>query len=179
VAHYLDSLRAELPEDLHPILLWDFLPWNFIRARHGDHPLTPLKALLKAYAILNGVFDLGSLAMMKLPSDSSGCLRCGSCCAYLRPGAVSGRTYRKWEMESVPVAHFYSPVKNRIKDSTYTCWFNNGTRLRMCPFLLLNLVDGKPFCCIHHMGKRYRPRACSRFQPNPPVCQSGNFVPVP
>lgn len=179
VDHYLMSLRGELPEYLHDILAWDFLPWNFIKNRHGDRPNTALIALLEAYSRLDRLLDLDSLGSMALPSDSGGCLRCGSCCTYMRPGAVSGKTYRKWEQAGVPVALFYSPVGKKIPHSRYNCWYNNGERLRMCPFLLMNRLDSRPFCSIHHLGREFRPRACSRFPPNPPVCQTGNFVPVP
>ena len=177
--HYLMSLRGELPEHLHTILSWDFIPWTFVKNRHGDHPNTPLVALLDAYYRLNGILDLESIASAIIPSDSGGCLRCGSCCTYLRPGAVSGRTWRRWEKTEVPVALFYDPVGKKKPHFTYNCWFNNGVRLRMCPFLLMNRNDSKPFCSIHHLGREFRPRACSRFPPNPPTCQTGNFVPVP
>ena len=177
--HYLSSLQEELPEHLHRILLWDFIPWNFVKNRHSDHPNSPLIALLEAYLRLHGILDLESLASMALPSDSGGCLRCGSCCVFMRPGGVSGRTYRRWKKTGVPVALFYSPVKKNKPYSTYNCWFNNCERLRMCPFLLMNRIDSKPFCSIHHMGRDSRPGACSRFSPNPPICQTGDFVPVP
>lgn len=151
-----------------------------MKNRHGDLPNTPLIALLEAYLRLDDLLDMESLSLMEIPPpDSGGCLRCGSCCTYLRPGAVSGRTWRRWERSGMPVAYFYSPFKGKDTPSSYTCWFNNGVRLRMCPFLLLNRMDGKPFCCIHHLGRHHRPRACSRFAPNPPICQTGDFVPVP
>jgi hypothetical protein len=179
VDHYLETLREELPDNLHPVLFWKFIPWNFIKNRHGDQPNTSLIALLEAYSELNNLLDLESLASMILPSDSGGCLRCGSCCTYMRPGAVSGRTFRKWISSGIPVALFYSPVGKREPFTTYNCWYNKGQRLRMCPFLLINLHDSRPFCSIHHMGREYRPGTCSRFPPNPPLCQTGNFVPVP
>jgi hypothetical protein len=179
VKYFTDLLRTELPGDMHHILDREYLPWNLIKARHGDHPLAPLTALLDAYCAADRILDLGTLATINIPEDSSGCLRCGSCCAYLRPGAVSGRTYMDWRIRGRPVAMFYSPVENWPAGSSYNCWFHNGVRLRMCPFLMMNLNDGLPFCCIHHMGKRHRPGACSRFQPDPPACQTGNFVPVP
>ena len=177
--HYLMSLRGELPEHLHTILSWDFIPWNFVKNRHGDHPNTSLVALLEAYSRLADLLKLESIASATIPSDSGGCLRCGSCCTFMRPGAVSGRTWRRWDRTGVPVALFYSPVGKKKPHSTYNCWFNNSVRLRMCPFLLMNRNDSKPFCSIHHMGREFRPRACSRFPPNPPTCQTGNFVPVP
>ena len=177
--HYLHSLQDEIPEHLHRILSWDFIPWNFVKNRHSDHPNTPLLALLEAYSHLDDLLDLESFASMVLPSDSGGCLRCGSCCAFMRPGAVSGKTYRRWKRTGVPVALFYSPFKKKKPFSTYNCWFNNCERLRMCPFLLVNRIDSKPFCSIHHMGRDSRPGACSRFSPNPPICQTGDFVPVP
>ena len=179
VDHYLEALRIELPENMHPILSWEFLPWNFIKNRHGDQPNTPLIALLEAYSDLNDLLDLESLASMTLPSDSGSCLRCGSCCTYMRPGAVTGRTFRRWVSSGIPVALFYRPVGKRGSSTTYICWYNRGQRLRMCPFLLINLQDARPFCSIHHMGREYRPSTCYRFPPNPPLCQTGNFVPVP
>jgi hypothetical protein len=179
VEHYLESIRGEIPSHLHGILKWDFIPWSYVKSRHGDQPNTSLISLLDAYRILGDLLDLPSLASTTIPDDSSGCLRCGSCCSYMRPGAVSGRTYRRWEQNGMPVARFYGPVGKRNPRSSYTSWFNCGVRLRICPFMLINRVDWKPFCCIHHMGREYRPRACSRFAPNPPVCQTGDFVPVP
>lgn len=176
--YYLTSLRGELPEHLHTILSWDFIPWNFVKNRHSDRPNNPLLALLEAYSSLDSLLDLESLASMALPSYPGGCLRCGSCCAFMRPGAVSVRTYRRWEKTGVPVALFYSPVGKKKPYSTYNCWYNNGERLRMCPFLLMNRIDSMPFCSIHHLGREFRPRACSRFPPNPPTCQTGDFVPV-
>lgn len=176
--NYLTSLREELPEHLHTILSWDFIPWNFVKNRHSDRPNNPLLALLEAYSSLDSLLDLESLASMALPSYPGGCLRCGSCCAFMRPGAVSVRTWRRWEKTGVPVALFYSPVGKKKPYSTYNCWYNNGERLRMCPFLLMNRIDSMPFCSIHHLGREFRPRACSRFPPNPPTCQTGDFVPV-
>ena len=176
--HYLSSLRDELPERLHHLLEWDFLPWSYVRNRYSDHPIDPLVALFDAWVQIHAILDLETIASIKIPSESGGCLRCGSCCAYLRPGAVSERTYRRWLKAGVPAASFYAPAGKTGPAPSYNCWYYRSTRLRLCPFLLVNRVDSMPFCSIHHLGRDFRPPACSRYAPDPPMCQTGNFVPV-
>jgi hypothetical protein len=172
-------MGRELPRHLHDILEWDFIPWDYVKNRHGDVPNDPFIALFDAYYQLGDLLDLEALSLQVIPEYGGNCLRCGSCCAYMRPGTVSASTYRKWEERGALVAMFYSPVGRKKRNPTYSCWFNNGTRLRLCPFMFMNRNDQKPFCAIHHMGRDYRPRACSRFHPNPPICQTGQFVFVP
>jgi hypothetical protein len=176
---FLQSIGKEVPGHLHEILAWDFIPWDYVKKRHGDAPNDPLVALLDAYSQLADVIDLEALCSRDIPDFAGNCLRCGSCCAYMRPGTVSSSTYRKWQEMGAPVARFYSPFGKKKRNPTYNCWYNNGIRLRLCPFMFVNRNDLKPFCAIHHLGRDHRPRACSRFSPNPPLCQTGQFVFVP
>jgi hypothetical protein len=172
-------MAVQLPGHLHDILEWEFIPWMYVKNRHGDFPNDALVSLFESYRWLGERLDLANLAVHHLPDDSRGCLRCGSCCAYMRPGAVSAATYRRWEEEGALVARFYTPVGRRKRNPTYNCWYNNRVRLRLCPFLMNNLNDLKPFCVIYHMGRNARPRACSRFRPDPPSCQMTHVVIVP
>ena len=180
---FFRSLGEEVPGHLHHILAWDFIPWSYVRCRHGDFPNEPLVALLDVYSQLAELIDLEALCSQVIPEFSGACLRCGSCCAYKRPGPVSASTYRKWEELGAPVARFYSPVDEPVeeeeKDPTYHCWFNNGTRLRLCPFLFVNRIDQNPFCAIHHLGDENRPPPCSAFEPQPPLCQTAPVIIAP
>ena len=176
---FRQELREALPAHLRDLLTVEWIPWELVKRRHGDLPNDPVLALFSAYkCVLSYSYPIASLAMQKIPRDSSGCLRCGTCCTHMRPGAVSASTYRRWKERRALVSEFYAPV-GKGRNPRHTCWFFSGVRLRLCPLLFCNLVDGKPFCSIHHLGRGHRPRACARFQPNPPLCSTGQVLLVP
>jgi hypothetical protein len=168
---YIRSLQIELPESLSRVVGWEFIPWDLVRHRHGDEPHDPLLALLKAYIVVARQINLEKLASGMIPSGSSTCLRCGTCCVHKRPGPVAPAIYDDWDKRKVPVARFYRKV-DRVSEAVYDCWFHEETRLRLCPFLMLNMADGRPFCSIHHLGDENRPPRCSAFEPCPPLCQT-------
>ncbi|MDF1535853.1 MAG: hypothetical protein P1S46_05035 [bacterium] len=165
-------LPEQVPGYLQDILQWDLIPWNHVKDRHGDSPDEPLISLLDAYRQLGELVDLWSLSSRTIGEYEGTCTRCGSCCAHRRPGSVSSSTYRRWLEMELPVAMFYNQDDGADPGSSFSCWFHKGIRLRICPFLLVNLVDGKPFCAIHHTGNENRPPACSEFLPHPPTCQT-------
>lgn len=178
------SLEKELPAHLTGILRQDYIPIIYVKDRHGDAPYEPLIALLDAYRQVAEELDLETLASQAIPGYEGSCQRCGSCCAHKRPGAVSFATWQKWKERKIPVTWFYSLIADKEigdnqEEPSYHCWFHNGTRLRLCPFMFVNRLDRQPFCALHHLGDENRPPACSRFQPNPPVCQSASIVLAP
>lgn len=89
----------------------------------------------------------------------------------MQPGAVSERTWRKWQSAGALVADFFRPY-GRSGRPDYHCWYWSSVRLRMCPLLLRNTLDGKTFCAVHHMGPGHRHPACSTYRPNPPLCSA-------
>jgi hypothetical protein len=170
MVEFLRDLESLLPESLHPVLKWHFIPWGKVRERHADLTGPPLVALFEAYHSIDDLLNLESLAWKIVPEESWGCMRCGFCCSYMRPGPVPARLFLEWEKAGVPVAWFYKPRKKGKPNSTYRCWYNNGTRLRICPFMIVNLTDGKPFCSIYHMGDDHRPPVCSKYVPRHETC---------
>ena len=166
---FQEDLYRLLPAHLRNLMGEEWVPWKWVAQRHSDLPPRETIALFEAYHHLTGFMPLRELAALTLPEDSDGCQRCGTCCAWMRPGAVSASTYRRWRERGASVSLFYEPV-NRRKNPRYSCWFYSGTRLRMCPLLLQNRLDGKPFCSIHSQGRGYRPPACIRFRPKFPIC---------
>jgi hypothetical protein len=173
---FRQKLSEFLPDHLTGLLAAEWIPWALVRQRHGDLPNDPVVALFSAYKnILSSSHPVQELAACEIPPDSSGCLRCGTCCTFMRPGSVSAATYRKWKKRGALVSDFYKSVE-KGRNPRHTCWFFGGTRLRICPLLLQNSRDQKPFCSIHHLGRGYRPSACARFVPNPPLCSSGQEI---
>ena len=164
------ALKDLLPECRHEVLAWDFLPWDYIRDRHPDMAAKPLVALFDAYSLINTTLNLEEIVQQELPQGSWGCMRCGFCCSSMRPGPVRSATYRKWENTGAPVAWFYRPRRKERKNSLYRCWYHNGVRLRICPFMLVNRSDSKPICAIYHMGDDLRPPVCSRYVPMHETC---------
>lgn len=176
---FRQELSAVLPVHLCDLVSAEWIPWEMVRRRHGDLPNDPLVALFDAYhLILSRSHPVEALAAQRIPDDSSRCLRCGTCCTHMRPGAVSAATYRRWKERGTLAGEFYMAV-GEGRNRRYTCWFFGGVRLRICPLLFRNLEDGRPFCSVHHLGRRHRPSACARFQPNPPTCTWGEVVLVP
>jgi hypothetical protein len=169
---FLQALEELLPGHLYDILDWDFIPFNHVADRHGDLPGPPLIALFEAYLCLHKNLNLETLASQSVPEESWGCMRCGYCCTSMRPGSVKASTYRSWEEAGAPVAWFYSPSQWRNKNPVYKCWYHNGIRLRICPFMLINLWDLKPFCSIYHMGNDFRPSECSGYLPRHETCMA-------
>ena len=166
---YLRSLEEILPEHLRQILEWEFIPWSFIKTRHTDLTSSSLTSLLGAYQLLQDHLDLESIAMQKIPEDSWGCMRCGFCCSSMRPGPVKATTYMDWENAGAPAALFYE-ARRKGKNRVYKCWYYGGVRLNICPFMLINLNDSKPFCSIYHMGDEYRPSVCAKYVPRHETC---------
>jgi hypothetical protein len=170
--HYLMWLREELPGNLHSVLSWDFIPWSFVEDRHRNLPCAPLIALFDAYLLLDSHLDLEAMVSLEIPPQSWGCERCGYCCASMRPGPVKPSAYRAWEAAGAPVAWFYSPQGRRNKNSVYRCWYHNGVRLMICPFMFINRKDHRPFCAIYPMGNEFRPSVCSKYIPRHEACTS-------
>jgi len=170
VGRFLQALEKLLPVHLYDILDWDFIPFNHVKDRHSDLPGPPLLALFEAYLRLDRDLDLEALASQSVPEESWGCKRCGYCCASMRPNSVKASIYRNWEEAGAPVAWFYSTSGKINRNSIYSCWYYNGVRLRICPFMLINLWDLKPFCSIYHMGDDFRPSACSGYLPRHETC---------
>lgn len=176
---FRQTLSEVLPDHLTGLLSADWIPWALVQQRHGDLPNDPVIALFSAYDhLMNRSFPVNDLAASVIPPDFSGCLRCGTCCTFMRPGAVSAATHRKWEKKGTLVSEFYGPV-GKGRNPRHSCWFYGEIRLRICPLLLQNKKDGKPFCSVHHLGPGHRPPACARFQPNPPLCTTGQVLLVP
>ncbi|UCG39111.1 MAG: hypothetical protein JSV00_02440, partial [bacterium] len=84
-------------------------------------------------------------------------------------GPVSARTARQWHDQDALIADFVRKI-GKGDHPSYVCWFYDGVRLRMCPLLLRNSLDGRSFCCVHHLGPHHRHPACSLYRPNPPLC---------
>lgn len=176
---FRQTLSEVLPDHLTGLLTARWIPWALVRQRHGDLPNDPVVALFSAYHyLLTRSFPAEKLSRSLIPGDSSGCMRCGTCCTFMRPGAVSANTYRKWEDRGALVSKFYEPV-SRGRNPRHNCWFYGGVRLRICPLLLQNIRDSNPFCSIHHLGPEHRPAACARFRPDPPLCSTGQVLLVP
>jgi len=171
MGHFLQALEELLPGHLHDILKWDFLPLTHLKDRHSDLFGPPLTALFEAYLILDDYLNLKTMASQDIPEDSWGCMRCGFCCTFMRPGPVTAATYRDWEKEGAPVAWFYNVRGKWKKNPVYKCWYYNGIRLRLCPFLFINRNDSMPFCSIYHMGDDFRPPVCSDFHPRHVTCR--------
>ena len=168
---FFKSLKEILPENQHKILGWEFIPWSFIRARYKDLTSPSLISLLEAYLLLEDHLHLESIVSQRIPEDSWGCMRCGFCCTSMRPGPVKAATYLAWEKAGAPVALFYEARRNG-KNRVYKCWYYNGVRLKICPFMFINLNDSKPFCSIYSMGDEYRPSVCSNYVPWHEDCTS-------
>lgn len=165
----MEALRNIIPHRFEDLLLKEWIPWDWVDRCYSDLNKEHLTALFEAYRFLSGEMDLDSLSDQDIQDDSSGCLRCGWCCTYLKPGFVSSHQIRKWRMRGALVAEFYRPV-GEGKSTRYGCWFSGQIRLRICPFMFRNRRDRNVFCSIHHMGSKFRPATCRRFQPNPPDC---------
>ena len=168
---FLQSLKEILPEDQHRILQWEFIPWSYIKSHHTDLTSSSLTTLLEAYLLLEDHLNLESIVSQRIPEDSWGCMRCGFCCSSMRPGPVKAATYQAWKDAGAPVALFYKARRKR-KKRVYKCWYYRGVRMKMCPFMLINLNDSKPFCAIYHMGDEYRPSVCSNYVPRHEACTS-------
>ena len=170
MGQFLKDLEDLLPGYLHEICSRDYIPLQFVKNRHDDFSIAHLTALFEAYRRLDQVLDLGTLATQAIGEDSWGCMRCGFCCTSMRPGPVEAFTYRNWIDANAPVAWFYSARKKENRNRVYRCWYHNGVRLRMCPFMFINLKDNRPFCSIYHMGDDLRPPVCSGFIPRHESC---------
>ena len=170
---YLRDLEDTLPEPLRKIPRWEFLPWGGIKKRHTGPDDPALTALLQSYQRLAAGLDLPGLTFQPIPRDAWGCERCAHCCIYMRPGPVPASTFRRWMERDAPVAWFYRPVTIIGHSPRYHCWYQGEVRLKMCPFLLINLRDGRPFCSIYHMGDDLRPSTCSNFKPRHEKCRNG------
>lgn len=176
---FWNALEELLPDRLHGILTWDFLPFNHIKDRHGDLSRPHLTALFESYGRIGQSLDLGALVLQSIPEESWGCMRCGFCCTSRRPGTVKASTYKGWIEAQAPIAWFYSPTVLGKKNPDYRCWYHDGVRLRMCPFMLINRNDARPFCSIYHMGDSCRPPVCSRYVPRHGTCTTREFKPEP
>jgi hypothetical protein len=176
---FFQALEDLLPLHLQDLLKWEFIPWSHVKYRHSDLAGPPLTALLGAYSTLNSHFDLKTISSQDLPEENWGCMRCGFCCTSRRPGPVTAATYRNWEKAGAPVALFYKVRGRKKRNPVYSCWFHNGIRLRICPFLLMNLTDHKPFCSIYHTGDDYRPFACSGYVPRHETCTVNTLEIIP
>ena len=175
MARFLQDLEELLPAHLHDLLKWEFIPWNHILDHHRDMSGPPLTALFDAYLSLNSHLGLKTLSSQNLPENTWGCMRCGFCCTSMRPGPVAAATYRYWEKAGVPVALFYKTRARRKTNPVYRCWYHNGVRLRICPFMFINLKDSRTFCSIYHMGDEYRPSMCSGYIPRHETCTSNKL----
>jgi len=167
---FRSTLRGVLPAHLSGILDWDFIPFEHIENRHRDLSTAHLTALFEAYIRLDQVLDIESLASAQIPEDSWGCMRCGFCCTDMRPGPVKASTYHEWERVGSPLAFFYSSRGTNTRKPVYRCWFSEGTRLRICPFMFTNRNDLRPFCSLYNMGDDLRPSACAKFIPRHKTC---------
>lgn len=172
-------VRNLLPDDQRGVLEWDHIPWSYVKNCHLDLPSEPLAALFDAYCRIDTVLDLDTIVKLELPEGSWGCMRCGHCCSSMQPGPVRHATYRRWHEAGAPVAWFYSPRGRAGKNPVYRCWYHNGVRLRICPFLFLNLADSRPICSIYHMGDDLRPPVCSKYVPLHETCTAKQIDPEP
>jgi hypothetical protein len=172
MASFIQLLEEILPQSCNKVLTWEFVPWGFVRERHESLSDPALKALIDAYASIEHRLDLEEIASVIIQEDSWGCLRCGHCCTYMRPGPVTDPTYSRWQEADAPVAWFYQARKRTRKNRVYRCWFHEGIRLRMCPFLIINRNDSRPACSIYHMGDDFRPPVCCGFKPRHETCTS-------
>ena len=173
MGHFFQALEELLPGHLHKILKWDFIPFDHVKDRHSDLAGPPLTALFEAYLCLGRNLDLKALTSQNIAEDSWGCMRCGFCCTSMRPGPVTAATYRDWEKAEAPVAWFYSSSERRKGNLVYKCWYHNGVRLRICPFMFINRNDSRTFCSIYHMGDDFRPPVCTDFHPRHVTCRPG------
>lgn len=164
------DLEKLLPPNLHHLLGLDYIPWDKVAARHADVSEPDLTAQFEAYGLVKARFDLEALASLKIPEGSWGCMRCGFCCSSMRPGPVPAETFRQWEEADAPVAWFYQPRRRSGPKILYRCWYHNGVRLRICPFMFINLRDSRPFCSIYSMGDDHRPPVCSKYVPRHETC---------
>ena len=89
---FVHLLNEELPDHLKEVLAWDFIPWSYVKERHNDLSEPALTALFDAYVRIEQRLDLAEIASSVIPEDSWGCLRCGFCCVYMRPGPVKTPT---------------------------------------------------------------------------------------
>lgn len=176
---FLKTLEELLPDRLHAILAWDFLPFRQIKERHGDLSRPHLAALFESYQHIGESLDLEVLATRIIPVESWGCMRCGFCCTSMRPGSVSASVYRGWVQSQAPVARFYRSSGLGTGNRDYSCWYHGGVRLRMCPFMFINGNDSRPFCALYHMGDSFRPSVCSRYVPRHGTCTTREFRPEP
>ena len=133
--------------------------------------LEPLAALLQSYEHIRKKQPVKEIAETKISEMTGGCQRCGACCSFMQPGPISTRTYRKWLLEGALIADFFRTLE-KGEHPAYHCWYFAGSRLRMCPLMLCNVIDGKTFCAVHHMGSAQRHPACSTYRPNPPLCMA-------
>jgi hypothetical protein len=169
----IESLREKARERLSArfrhLLSANWIPWSLVWRRHDEPHLEPMTALLSAYQHISQNPSILELSEQRIPVDSQGCLRCGACCSFMRPGQVSAVTFRKWQREGAVIENFFKAF-GREEQPTYHCWFFEGVRLRMCPLLLQNVLDGRTFCAVHHHGPDQRHPACSGYRLNPPLC---------
>ena len=170
MGQFLKELENLLPGYLNEICSRDYIPFMHVKDRHEDLSVTHLTALFEAYQRLDQALDVETLATRTISEDSWGCMRCGFCCTFMRPGPVKASTYRSWMDADAPIAWFYSARREKSRNGVYRCWYHNGVRLRMCPFMFINLRDFRPFCSIYHMGDDLRPPVCSGFIPKHETC---------
>ncbi len=163
---FKESLIEVLPDHLGDLVSKEWIPWKWVEKLHPDLPEKQIIALFEAYNYLSYNIPIYHLASRELPDDPDGCQRCGYCCSYLRPGIVSSETIRYWREQAGLAAKFYRPV-GRWRNSWYKCWYHGDVRLRICPLLFRNTMDGKTFCSIHHLGDDFRPPMCVRHRACP------------
>jgi len=165
---FKENIREILPGELHEMVSREWIPWKWVEHSYADLPRDIITAHFYAYQLVDRTLEVEALASKALP-DTGACLRCGTCCTIMSPGGVSASRHRKWRENGALIAQFYTPRKKK-RNSSFTCWFHNGVRLRMCPLLCLNQVDGSTFCVVYHQGDKFRAPTCARFRPNPPRC---------
>lgn len=163
--------RENLPSGLRRTSRYRWIPWSWIQRLHQDHPKESLIALFGAYQHVTTRLAVEPLASSFLPRDHAGCRRCGHCCAQLNPSPVEKSEYDAWIARGALVREFFVPVKRTKGPPHYMGWYFKGVRLRICPLLMNNTRDGKPFCSVYHFGPGHRPAACETFRPNYPRCE--------
>jgi len=168
---FREEIRGKLPAHLEHLLYAQWIPLPLVRSRHSELHLDPLIALFCAYEHIGNKLPVKELINKEILEDSGGCQRCGSCCIYMRPGTISAMTFRKWSANKCIISDFFRTM-DKGEYPSYSCWFFNDVKLRMCPILLWNVQDSKTFCSIHHMGPDNRHPACSGFRANPPLCDA-------
>ena len=158
-----------------------WLPWRWIRTLHEPGCAQGLPALFKAYRRVHSVLDVEKITSTILPrSDEEACRRCGQCCAQLLPEPVCKETFNRWKCSDNPVHLFHDPVTEGPRAGrSYTGWFHEGARLRICPLLLRDPATGDKFCVVYHLGPGQRPPACEGFKPNWPHCEVSQRPLVP